>query len=327
MPTQARVVRFAAPGGPEVLKLETVELPDPGPGEILVRHEAVGLNYQDVYHRSGYYPLPLPSGVGTEAAGVVEKLGADVPGLKVGDRVAYAGGAVGAYADRRNVPAARVVKLPDGIGADQAAAMMLKAMTVEYLLNRCYALKAGEYALFYAASGGVGLFAGQWGRHLGAKMIGVAAGAEKCRTALENGYHAVIDRTREDVVERVKAITGGVGVPVVYDSVGKATFDASMKCLKPRGYFVSFGTTTGAPPPVEAGLLQKLGSLYFTRPTLVTYTAAREELEASANAVFDLVKRAVLKVHIGRRCPLADAGKAHQDLEAGRTVGSSVLIP
>jgi NADPH2:quinone reductase len=327
VPTQVRVVRFAAPGGPEVLKLETVDLPDPGPGEILVRHEAVGLNYQDVYHRSGYYPLPLPSGVGTEAAGVVEKLGADVPGLKVGDRVAYAGGAVGAYADLRNVQAARVVKVPDGIGADQAAAMMLKAMTVEYLLNRCYALKAGEYALFYAASGGVGLFAGQWGRHLGAKMIGVAAGAEKCRTALENGYHAVIDRTREDVVERVKAITGGMGVPVVYDSVGKATFDASMKCLKPRGYFVSFGTTTGAPPPVEAGLLQKLGSLYFTRPTLVTYTAAREELEASANAVFDLVKRAVLKVHIGRRYPLADAVKAHQDLEAGRTVGSSVFIP
>jgi NADPH2:quinone reductase len=327
VPTQARVVRFAAPGGPEVLKLETVELPDPAAGEILVQHEAIGLNYQDTYHRSGYYPLPLPSGVGTEAAGVVEKLGADVHGLKVGDRVAYAGGAVGAYAGRRNVPAARVVKLPDGIGADQAAAMMLKAMTVEYLLNRCYALKAGEYALFYAASGGVGLFAGQWGRHLGAKMIGVAAGAEKCRTALENGYHAVIDRTREDVVERVKAITGGAGVPVVYDSVGKATFDTSMKCLKPRGYFVSFGTTTGAPPPVEAGLLQKLGSLYFTRPTLVTYTAAREELEASANAVFDLVKRGVLKVHIGQRYPLADVVKAHQDLEAGRTVGSSVLLP
>jgi NADPH2:quinone reductase len=327
VPTHARVVRFAAPGGPEVLQLETVALADPGPGEVLVRHDAIGLNFQDVYHRSGYYPLPLPSGVGTEAAGVVEKLGPDVQGLQAGDRVAYAGGAVGAYADRRNVPAARVVKLPEWIVAEQAAAMMLKAMTVEYLLNRCYPLKAGEHALFYAASGGVGLFAGQWGRHLGAKMIGVAAGADKCRTALENGYHAVIDRTREDVVERVKAITGGAGVPVVYDSVGKATFDASMKCLKARGYFVSFGTTTGAPPPVEAGLLQKLGSLYFTRPTLVTYTAAREELEASAAAVFDLVKRGVLKVHIGQRYALADALKAHQDLEAGRTVGSSVLVP
>jgi NADPH2:quinone reductase len=327
MPDKARVVRFAAPGGPEVLELETVDLADPGPGEILVRHEAIGLNYQDTYHRSGYYPLPLPSGVGTEAAGIVEKLGADATGLKVGDRVAYAGGAVGAYADRRVVQAARVVKVPDGIAAEQAAAMMLKAMTVEYLLNRCYPLEAGEYALFYAASGGVGLFAGQWGRHLGAKMIGVAAGADKCRTALENGYHAVIDRTREDVVERVKAITGGAGVPVVYDSVGKATFDASMKCLRPRGYFVSFGTTTGAPPPVEAGLLQKLGSLYFTRPTLVTYTASRGELEASANAVFDLVKRGVLKVHIGQRYRLAEVVKAHADLEAGRTVGSSVLLP
>ena len=327
MPTQARVIRFAAPGGPEVLRLETVDLADPGPGEILVRHEAVGLNYQDTYHRSGFYPLPLPSGVGTEAAGVVEKLGAEVQGLKVGDRVAYAGGTVGAYADRRVVPATRVVKLPDGIGTEQAAAMMLKAMTVEYLLNRCYALKSGEHALFYAAAGGVGLFAGQWGKHLGAKMIGVAAGADKCRTALENGYHAVIDRTREDVVERVKAITGGAGVPVVYDSIGKATFDASMKCLKPRGYFVSFGTTTGSPPPVEAGLLQKLGSLYFTRPTLVTYTASRAELDASANAVFDLAKRGVLKVQIGRRYKFAEVVQAHTDLEAGRTVGSSILVP
>jgi NADPH2:quinone reductase len=327
MATTTRVVRFAAPGNPEVLKLETVEIPEPGPGEILVRHKAVGLNYQDVYQRSGFYPLPLPSGVGTEAAGVVEKLGSGVSELKVGDRIAYAGGAVGAYADCRVVQAARVVKLPDGVTEEQAAAMMLKAMTVEYLLNRCYPVKAGEHALFYAASGGVGLFAGQWGRHLGAKMIGVAAGAEKCRLARENGYAEVIDRTKEDVVERVKAITGGAGVPVVYDSVGKATFDITLKCLRPRGFFVSFGTTTGAPPPVEAATLQKLGSLYFTRPTLVTYTAAREELVASANAVFDLVKRGVLKVNIGQRYALADSVKAHTDLEAGRTVGSSVIIP
>lgn len=322
-----RAVRFAAPGGPEVLELQSVALAAPGPGEILVRHEAIGLNYQDTYHRSGYYPLPLPSGVGTEAAGVVEAVGPDVAEVLVGDRVAYAGGAVGAYAERRIVQAARVVKVPADISAEQAAAMMLKAMTVEYLLNRCYPLKGGEHALFYAASGGVGLFAGQWGRHIGAKMIGVAAGPEKCRMALENGYHAVIDRTREDVVERVKALTGGAGVPVVYDSVGKATFDASMKCLRPRGYFVSFGTTTGAPPPVEAGLLQRLGSLYFTRPTLVTYTASREELVASAAAVFDLARRGVLRVHIGQRYRLADAVAAHRDLEAGRTVGSSVLLP
>jgi NADPH:quinone reductase len=196
MTTKARVVRFAAPGGPEVLKLETVEIADPGPGEILVQHKAIGLNYQDVYQRSGFYPLPLPSGVGTEAAGVVEKVGPDVKDVKVGDRVAYAGGAVGAYTDRRVVTAARVVKLPDGIPEEQAAAMMLKAMTVEYLLNRCYPLKAGEHALFYAAAGGVGLFAGQWGKHLGAKMIGVTAGADKCRLARENGYAEVIDRSR-----------------------------------------------------------------------------------------------------------------------------------
>ena len=327
MTASARVVRFAAPGGPEVLKLETVDIASPKAGEILVRHTAIGLNYQDTYHRSGFYPLPLPSGVGTEATGVVEQLGAEVQDLKVGDRVAYAGGAVGAYSDRRVVQAARVVKVPEGITDEQAAAMMLKGMTVEYLLNRCYPVKTGEYALFYAAAGGVGLFAGQWGRHIGAKMIGVAAGAEKCRTALESGYHAVIDRTREDVVERVKAITGGAGVPVVYDSVGKATFETSMACLKPRGYFVSFGTTTGAPPPVEAGLLQKLGSLYFTRPTLVTYNTSREELVASANALFGLVKRGAIKVRIGARYPLAEALKAHADLEAGRTVGSSVLLP
>jgi NADPH2:quinone reductase len=327
MTTQARVVRFAAPGGPEVLKLETVALADPGAGEILVRNTAIGLNYQDVYQRSGLYPLPLPSGVGTEAAGVVERIGPDVRDVKVGDRVAYAGGAIGAYADRRLVPAERVVKLPEGMPEEQAAAMMLKAMTVEYLLNRCYPLKAGEHALFYAASGGVGLFAGQWGRHIGAKMIGVAAGAEKCRRAKDNGYAEVIDRTKEDVVERVKAITGGAGVPVVYDSVGKATFDASLKCLRPRGYFVSFGTTTGAPPPIEAATLQKLGSLYFTRPTLVTYIAARGELVASANAVFDLWRKGVLNVTIGQRYALADAPKAHADLEAGRTIGSSVLIP
>lgn len=323
----ARAVRMAAQGGPDVLKLETVALPEPAAGEVLVRQTAVGLNYLDVYQRSGFYTLPVPSGVGNEAAGVVERLGPGVAQLKEGDRVAYAGGAPGAYASHRIMPAARLVKIPDGVTDEVAAAVMLKGMTVEYLLNRCYPLKPGEFALFYAAAGGVGLLAGQWGRHLGATMIGVAAGAEKCRVAREHGYAEVIDRTREDVVERVKAMTGGAGVPVVYDSVGKATFDTSIKCLKPRGFFVSFGTTTGAPPPVEAGLLQKQGSLYFTRPTLVTYTATREELVTSAAAVFDLVTRGVLTAHIGARYPLAEAARAHTDLEAGKTVGSSLLIP
>ena len=324
---EARVVRFAAPGGPDVLKFEAMALPEPAAGEVLVRHTAIGLNYQDTYHRSGFYPLPMPSGIGTEAAGVVERVGPGVTDLWPGDRIVYAGGTPGAYATHRVVPAARVVKIPDAISDEVAAAVMLKGMTVEYLLNRCYAVKPGEPVLFYAAAGGVGMIAGQWGKHIGAMMIGVAGGAEKCRLAREHGYAEVIDRTREDIVERVKAITGGAGVPVVYDSVGKASFEASLKSLAPRGFFVSFGTTTGAPPPVEAGVLQKMGSLYFTRPTLVTYTATREDLVASSGAVFDMLKRGAIAVRIGARYPLADAVKAHTDLEGGRTVGSSILIP
>ena len=323
----ARVLRFAAPGGPDVLKTGTVTLPAPAAGEVLVRHTAIGLNYQDVYHRSGFYPLSLPSGVGTEAAGVVERTGPGTTTVRAGDRVAYAGGAPGAYASHRNVEAARLVAIPDSVTDDIAAAVMLKGMTVEYLLNRCHALKPREFVLFHAAAGGVGLLAGQWGRHLGATMIGVASGAGKCLVAREHGYAEVLDRTREDVVERVRAITRGAGVAVVYDSVGRATFDVSIACLAPRGLFVSFGTTTGPPPPVEAALLQKQGSLYFTRPTLVTYTARRGELVASAASVFDLVTRGVVTVHIGARYALADAARAHADLEAGRTVGSSLLVP
>ncbi len=321
------MVRFAAPGGPQVLTVEISELGDPGPGEVLLRQRAIGVNYMDAYHRSGLYPLPLPSGVGTEAAGVVERVGAGVTDFKAGDHVVYGSGAPGAYADLRIMPADRLLQIPDGVSDENAAAILMKGMTVEYLLNRCYALKTGEFALFYAAAGGVGLLAGQWARHLGARMIGVASGAAKCRAALDNGYVAVIDRTREDIVARVKEITGGAGVPVVYDSIGKATFDTSIKCLAPRGYFVSFGTTTGAPPPVEAALLQKSGSLYFTRPTLVTYCSARPDMLASAQAVFDLHRRGILKPHIGQRYPLADAARVHADLEAGRTLGSSLLIP
>ena len=327
MTSKARVVRFAAAGGPQVLAAETGELGNPGPGEVLLRQSAIGVNYMDVYHRSGQYPLPLPSGVGTEAAGVVESVGSGVTDFKVGDRVVYGSGAPGAYADLRIMPADRLLNIPDVVSDENAAAILMKGMTVEYLLNRCYALKAGEFALFYAAAGGVGLLAGQWGLHLGARMIGVASGAEKCRAALDNGYFAVIDRSCEDIVARVKEITGGAGVPVVYDSIGKATFDTSIKCLAPRGYFVSFGTTTGAPPPVEAALLQKNGSLYFTRPTLVTYCSARPDMLASAKAVFDLHRKGILKAHIGQRYTLAEAVRAHTDLEAGRTTGSSLLIP
>ncbi len=325
--TKARAIRIHSHGGPEVLTAETIDLPDPGAGEVLIRHTAIGVNFQDVYHRSGFYPLSMPSGIGTEAVGLVEKLGAGVGGLAIGDRVGYAGGAPGSYSDYRNFPADRLVRIPAGVNDETAAAVLLKGMTVEYLLNRCYPVKAGEAVLFYAASGGVGLIAGQWGRHLGARMIGVAGNAEKCKLARANGYAEVIDRGAQDVVAQVKALTGGAGVPVAYDSVGRATFETTMKCLAPRAMFVSFGTTTGAPPAVEAGMLQKLGSLYFTRPTLVTYTATRAELDASAAAVFGLIAKGVLKVAVNARYPLAEAARAHADLEAARTTGSSVLLP
>jgi NADPH2:quinone reductase len=323
----ARAIRIAAQGAPEVMTLEPVSLPDPAAGEALVKQTAAGINFLDVYHRSGVYPLPVPTGIGSEAAGVVERVGPGVTEVKPGDRVGYVHNVPGSYASHRIMPAARLVKLPDHVSDETAAAVMLKGMTVEYLLNRTYAVKRGDDVLFWAAAGGVGLLAGQWGAHLGARMIGVAGGAEKCRLAREHGYAEVIDRTREDVAERVKAITGGAGVPVVYDSVGKASFDASLKSLRPRGFFVSFGATTGAPPPVEAATLQKHGSLYLTRPTLFTYIGTREELVASAAAVFDLLKRGALRVHVGTRYPLADAPRAHADLEAGKTVGSSLLIP
>jgi NADPH2:quinone reductase len=324
---KANVIRCASQGNPDVMRVEAVELGGPGPGEILVRQTAIGLNFMDVYHRGGQYPLPLPSGLGVEAAGVVEQVGSGVTELAKGDRIAYAGGAPGAYADYRVMPADRMIKIPDFISDEQAAAILMKGTTSEYLLNRCYPVKSGQYALFLAAAGGVGLVAGQWGKALGAKMIGVAGGAEKCKLAAEHGYAHVIDRKSEDIAARVREITGGAGVPVVYDSLGKATFDISLKCLAPRGYFVSFGTTTGAPPPVEAATLQKMGSLYFTRPTLVTYTAKREDLLASAAAVFDMVKKGAIKILIGQRYRLADVAKAHGDLEGGRTKGSSILVP
>jgi NADPH2:quinone reductase len=325
--TKSRVVRIHAQGGPEVLGIETVELPPPGHGEVLMRQTAIGLNYQDIYHRSGHYPLSLPSGLGTEAAGVIEQVGEGVNDFSVGDRVCYGGGAPGAGATYRVVAADRLVRIPDGISDEQAAAVIMKGMTAEYLLNRCYRVQPGQSVLFYAAAGGVGLLAGQWGAHLGARMIGVASGPEKVALAKENGYAECIDRRVEDVAARLKVLTGGAGVPVVYDSVGKSTFDKSHHALAPRGYFVSFGTTTGAPPPVEAATLQKMGSLYFTRPTLVTYNARTEDLRASAAAVFDLVTRGVLKITIHQRFALSDIARAHRMLEAGETVGSTIILP
>lgn len=324
---KAHAILIEKQGGPEVLQLQEVEIGLPGPSEALIRQTACGMNFLDVYHRSGAYPLPMPSGIGSEAAGVVEAIGSGVTSLRVGDRVAYQGGAPGAYTDLRVMSTDRLIKIPKGVSDEQAAAVLLKGMTVEYLLNRCVSLKPNDFALMYAAAGGVGLLAGQWAKHLGVKLIGVAAGREKCERALANGYFAVIDRNKEDVLSRVKEITGGKGVPVVFDSIGKATFDTSIDCLAPRGVFVSFGATSGPPPPVEASLLQKKGSLYFTRPTLAHYASSPEDYARSAAAVFDLVAKGVLTPTIGQRYPLSEAAQAHRALEEGRTSGSTILIP
>lgn len=324
---KACAIRIEKQGGPELMQLVEAEVAAPGPGEALVRQTACGLNFLDVYQRSGAYPMPGPMGIGNEAAGVVEAVGPDITVAQPGDRVVYQGGPPGAYADRRVVPAWRLVRIPDGVSEEAAAALLLKGMTVEYLLERCAPLRAGDFALMYAAAGGVGLIAGQWARARGFKLIGVAAGPEKCAKAKAAGYVEVIDRTREDIVARVKEITGGKGVPVAYDSIGKATFETTIECLAPRGMFVSFGATSGPPPAVEAGLLQKKGSLYFTRPTLATYAAEPDDYKASAAKVMDLMASGALKAEIGQRYPLAEAAQAHRDLEAGRTSGSTVLIP
>jgi len=323
-----KAIRMYETGTPDVLKFENLELPAPAAGEVRIRHTAIGLNFQDIYARSGQFAAPLPSGLGTEAVGVVEGLGEGVTDFKVGDRVCYASGPVlAACATHRNYPAARLLHSPAHMQDEQIAAALLKGMTVEYLMQRCYPVQKGQYVLMHAAAGGVGLLAGQWGKHLGAHMIGVAAGPEKVKLALANGYEHCLDRLKDDIPARVKDITGGAGVPVVFDSVGKNSFDQSLNSLAPRGYFVSFGTTTGAPPPVPASTLQKMGSLYFTRPTLVTYTASTEDLRHSAAAVFDLFAKGVLKITINQRYALADVAKAHADLESGRTSGSSVLLP
>ncbi len=314
-------------GAPEVMQLQAQDLKEPAAGEVLLKHTAVGLNYIDTYHRSGHYPLNLPSGLGSEAAGIIEAVGQGVEALKPGDRVAYAGGAPGAYCTHRVMGTEKIVPLPDNITDEMAAASMLKGMTVEYLLMRTYPVKEGEAMLFWAAAGGVGLIAGQWARALGAVAIGVAGTQAKCELAREHGYSHVIDHSKEDVVKRVRELTDGRGVPVVYDSVGKATFERSMQCIAPRGLFVSFGNASGDPPAVEASQLQHGGSLYFTRPTLVTYTASRDELEASAGAVFARLSDGTLNMNIGQSYALGDVVTAHKDLETGKTSGSSLLMP
>jgi len=315
-----------AQGDPEVMQMEEAELASPGPGEAQIEQTAIGLNYMDVYQRSGHYPMSLPSPLGLEAAGRVTALGEGVTEVAVGDRVAY-GAVLGAYARHRNAPVARLIKLPDGISDEAAAAVLMKGMTVEYLLNRTRKTQAGDDVLFWAASGGVGQLAGQWGAHLGARMIGVTSGADNCRAIRNLGYAEAIDRKSEDVAARVLEMTGGKGVPVAYDSIGAATFDATLASLATFGLFVSYGATTGEAPPVAPGTLQKNGSLYFPRPTLADYAKSRDDLLQSPSEVFRLVAEGVLGVHVNQRFALSEVAEAHAALERGETTGSTILVP
>jgi NADPH:quinone reductase len=325
-----KAIRIYEQGPPEVMKWEDVELPPPGAGEIRMRHEVIGLNYIDTYHRGGVYKIPLPCGIGSEAAGVVEAVGDGVTDLKTGDRVCYASGTplqpVGSYSEARNVPAARLVKIPDGIKSDTVAAMMLKGMTVSYLVKRTYKAKSGDTVLWHAAAGGVGLIACQWLKALGVTTIGTAGSDEKCELAKAHGAHYCINYNKEDFVAPVKEITGGKGVPVVYDSVGKDTFDKSLECLSMFGMMVTFGNASGPVAPVNLAAQLK-GHLYVTRPSLQPYSAARQDLLALASDLFDVVKAGKVKIEINQRYPVKDAMQAHKDLESRKTTGSTVLMP
>ncbi len=323
-----KAIRIHQHGGPEILRWEEVEVGDPGPGQVRIRHGAVGLNYIDVYHRTGLYPLPsLPWTLGMEGAGRIEAVGDGVTEFKVGDRVAYASPPVGAYAEVRLMPADRVVALPHAIDDQTAAAMMLQGMTAQYLLRRTYRVQAGDAILFHAAAGGVGLMASQWARHLGATVIGTVGSDEKAELARAHGCHHVIVYSRENFTERVREITNGQGVAVVYDSVGKDTFMGSLDCLRPMGMMVSFGNASGPVAPFETGILAAKGSLFLTRPTLMTYTAKRADLVASAEELFDVVAKGMVKIEIHQTYPLAETAQAHRDLEARKTTGSTVLLP
>jgi len=315
-------------GGPEVLRWEETDPGLPGPGEVLLRHEAVGLNFIDVYHRSGLYPLPsLPGIIGMEGAGIVEAVGDGVTEVALGDRVAYAGLPPGAYAEKRRIPAHRLILLPDKISSIQAAAMMLQGMTARYLLRGCYPVKVGDAVLIHAAAGGVGLIVCQWARHLGATVIGTVGSEEKAELARANGCdHPILYKT-EDFSKRVRMITDGRGVEVVYDSVGRATFMKSLDCLRPMGMMVTFGQSSGPVPPLDTAVLAAKGSLFLTRPSLMTYTARREDLTAHAEDLFDVVGRGAVTVEVRKTYPLAEAARAHLDLEGRKTAGSSVLIP
>jgi len=320
-------IRIHQTGGPEVLTWETVDLPAPAAGEATVRHHAVGLNFIDTYHRTGLYPLPLPSGIGLEGAGVVEAVGAGVTEVKVGDRVAYAGGPVGAYAEVRNIPAHRLLILPDAIAFDTAAAMMLQGLTAAYLLRRTYRVQPGDAVLIHAAAGGVGLIACQWAKALGATVIGTVGSPAKAELAKAHGCDHVINYSTENFTQRVREITGGEGVPVVYDGVGKDTFMGSLDSLRPLGMLVTYGNASGPVPPFDVLLLSQKGSLFVTRPTIMHYTAKRADLEALGTELFDVVVSGKVRIEVNQTYPLREAVQAQRDLEARKTTGSTVLLP
>ncbi|MYM38656.1 quinone oxidoreductase family protein [Duganella qianjiadongensis] len=322
-----KVIRINRVGGPEVMELVDVELGPPGPGEAQVRQHAIGINFIDVYFRTGLYPQPLPGGLGMEGAGVVEAIGEGVTEVKVGDRVAYAGRPIGAYAEARNMPASQLLVLPDNVDFDTAAAMMLQGLTVQYLFHRTVPLKAGDTILFHAAAGGVGLIACQWAKLLGVTLIGTVGSDEKAELATRNGAHHVINYNKENFTTRVREITGGKGVTAVYDSIGKDTFIGSLDCLRPLGTMVSFGNASGPVDPFSLSELANRGSLFVTRPSLMAYMSTRAELETAAKSLFGVVASGEVKIDVRQRYALADVGRAHTELEARKTTGSSILLP
>jgi len=321
-----KAVRFHKQGGPEVLQYEDIPVGDPGPGQARVRHTAIGVNFVDTYQRSGLYPMQLPQVAGNEGAGVVEAVGPNVTDLKKGDRVAYTG-LPGSYCEARVVPADRLVKIPEGITDEQAASMMLKGLTVHYLIHSTYPVKRGDTVLWHAAAGGVGLIACQWLKTLGVTVIGTVGSEEKAQLARAHGADQVINYGKENFAERVGAITGGKKLPVVYDAVGKTTWDGSLDCLRPRGLMVSFGNASGPVPPVNLGILSTKGSLYVTRPTLATHIASRADLLERASSLFGVVKSGKVKIETTGRYKLAEAQQAHRDLEGRKTTGSIILVP
>ena len=318
-------IRFHKPGGPEVLQWEEVQLAKPGPGEARVRHTAIGLNYVDTYVRSGLYPAPLPSGLGAEAAGVVEEVGPGVTDIKVGDRVAYGNSPLGAYAEARIMPADRLVVLPKGISDEEGAAMMLKGLTAQYLIRQIFKVKKGDTILFHAAAGGVGLIACQWAKSLGATVIGTVGSDDKAKLAKDHGCDYPIVYTREDFVERVKELTKGDKLPVVFDSVGKDTFMKSLDCLRPAGLMVNFGQASGPIGPIDLGIFGQKGSLFYTRPTLNTYAAKRADMLAMSKDLFDAVTSGAVKIEVHQTYALKDAAQAHRDLQSRKTTGSTVF--